>query len=63
MKVEECKNCVHHMREVWTQTYFPANYHAVGFSHAHGFCIAYNQRCSFVKRCDRRTIKGVQDDV
>lgn len=57
MKVKECKNCVHHVRKVWTQTHYPANYHAIGFSHAYGFCCAYNQRCSFIKKCERKTEK------
>lgn len=54
MKVKECEKCKHYKRYVWSQYYQPANYHAIGQSHAYGYCTAYDRRCLQVKRCDMR---------
>ena len=54
MKVAECEKCKHHKRRVWSQYYQPANYHAIGQSHAYGYCTAYEKRCLSVRKCDKK---------
>lgn len=51
MKVKNCEKCKYYDRRRWSSSYYPANYHRVGVSHAYGFCINYNKRCSEVKKC------------
>lgn len=51
MKVKNCEKCKYYDRRRWSSSYWPANYHRVGVSHAYGFCINYNKRCSEVKKC------------
>lgn len=51
MKVSDCKQCEYYQRKVWTQYYRPLNYHAIGQSHAYGYCKKYGKRCSEVKEC------------
>lgn len=52
MKVSDCeKYCEQYQRKTWTQYYEPKNYHAIGFTHAYGFCRKNNCRCAEVKKC------------
>ncbi len=51
MKLSICEKCKYYDRRRWSSSYWPANYHRVGVSHAYGFCINYNKRCSEVKKC------------
>ena len=45
MKVKDCIKCMYYWRRTWSQKYKPANYHAIGISHAYAFCLKYNKRC------------------
>lgn len=51
MQVRKCKECNHYERRRWAQYYEPANYHAIGFTHAYGYCKKYGKRCSDVTNC------------
>ena len=53
MKVSYCKKCEHYRRKTWVQSYKPAAYHEIGFSHAYGYCEHYKDRCSNVRHCDK----------
>jgi len=55
MKVSKCERCKHYKRRVWSQRYEPTNYHAIGMSHAYGYCTAHKRRCREVRKseCDR----------
>lgn len=56
MHVKDCLECEHCIRRTWSQAYKPKNYHEIGFSHAYHFCLMYNQRILFIKKC---ALKGV----
>lgn len=52
MKVSDCeKHCGQYQRKTWTRYYKPKNYHAIGMTHAYGFCKENNLRCAEVKKC------------
>lgn len=53
MKVSNCRQCEHYRRKTWVQSYKPAAYHEIGFSHAYGYCEHYKDRCSNVRHCDK----------
>lgn len=59
MKVQYCENCPFKERRTWSQYYQPANYHAIGMSHAYAYCKFAKERCLKV-RCMR--CKKYQDD-
>lgn len=52
MRVKDCVSCRHCTRRTWVQSYKPANYHTIGFSHAYHRCEFHKKRCSEVKRCE-----------
>lgn len=51
MKVKDCRECKHYSYRRWSLSYQPANYHAIGMSHAYGYCKQYDMRCANVKKC------------
>lgn len=51
MKISGCMKCINYRRKVWSTYYKPNGYHAIGMSHAYGFCVKHNRRCAEVKRC------------
>lgn len=51
MKVSYCRKCKYYKRCTWSSYYKPAGYHAIGVSHAYGFCTNYNKRCLQIKQC------------
>lgn len=53
MRVSDCKKCQHCKRYVWSHSYLPANYHAIGMSHAYHKCELAKKRCLEVKRCPK----------
>ena len=52
MRVKDCKGCRHCERKVWSSSYKPSNYHAVGFSHAYHYCAYHKKRCLEVPWCN-----------
>lgn len=54
MKVKECEKCEHYKRCRWSHSYYPNNYHAIGMSHAYGYCQKYSMRCSEIKKCEEK---------
>ena len=52
MTVKKCEKCLYYQRKTWSQYYKPNNYHAIGFSHAYGYCKKHNQRCLEIKKCE-----------
>lgn len=54
MKVKQCERCEKYERRVWSQYYEPRNYHPIGMSHAYGYCKHHQERCSNVKKCNRK---------
>ena len=52
MKVSNCKKCKYYQRKVWSTYYKPGNYHAIGVSHAYGYCTRYKCRCLDVNKCE-----------
>ena len=52
MKVKYCQNCKHYKRKVWSSSYKPLNYHAIGVSHAYAFCEKHKTRCVNGKHCE-----------
>lgn len=53
MKVSVCEKCQHCKRYVWSHSYLPSNYHAIGMSHAYHKCELENKRCLDMKRCPK----------
>ena len=53
MKVSHCERCEHCRRITWSHPYLPANYHAIGMSHAYHKCELAKKRCIEVKRCPK----------
>lgn len=51
MRVKDCKGCRYCQRKVWSSSYKPANYHAIGVSHAYHYCELNEERCLEVKFC------------
>ena len=54
MKVKVCENCQHYRRKVWSSYYNPNNYHAIGMTHAFGYCAKLKDRCLKVKKCEEQ---------
>lgn len=52
MRVKDCRKCRFHKRRTFSTYHIPLNYHAIGFSHAYGYCEKHKKRCSEVKRCE-----------
>ena len=52
MRVKDCKGCPFFQRLTWDQRYQPKNYHAVGFSHAYGWCKLNSKRVVNVKKSE-----------
>lgn len=50
MRVKDCDGCPFFQRLTWDQRYQPKNYHAVGFSHAYGWCKLKSKRVANVKK-------------
>lgn len=63
MRVEHCKSCKHCERRVWSSSYKPANYHAVGVSHAYRYCTFHDARCLSVRQCTNWEEDKQHDDV
>ncbi len=51
MKVQKCQECKYYKRLRWSHSYKPSGYHAIGMSHAYGFCELHNKRCLDIKNC------------
>jgi hypothetical protein len=49
MKVSICEKCPFYQRRTWSTYYEPKGYHAIGISHAYGYCKFARQRCLEVK--------------
>ena len=56
MKVTICKQCQHYRRRTWTQSYKPANYHEIGFTHAYGYCALHKERCLKIRKCNKEDV-------
>ena len=55
MRVKDCeRSCDKYERRTWSHKHYSQNYHAVGMTHAYGFCLEHKERCSQVKKCNRR---------
>lgn len=54
MKVKDCEKCKHYQRKTWSTSYKPAGYHAIGVTHAYGYCLLHKCRCLKVKNCERK---------
>ena len=52
MRVKDCQGCRHCSRRVWSSSYKPANYHAIGVSHAYHYCEYHKDRCLNVRVCN-----------
>ena len=52
MKVSICQKCPHYKRKRWTHRHQSANYHAIGMTHAYGYCEEWGKRCSEVSNAD-----------
>lgn len=61
MKVRECMKCKNYRRKVWSTYYKPNGYHAIGVSHAYGWCEKHKKRCLCVEQC--KGIEGSDADV
>ena len=48
--MKKCKGCSHYERRTWSAKHYPADYHAIGMTHAYGYCLLYQKRCSEVKK-------------
>ena len=59
MKVSNCQKCKHYRRRVWSSRHQPTNYHAIGMSHAYGYCEKHKTRCLQVKGCKEAEIEKV----
>lgn len=53
MRVADCQKCEFCHRYTWSQYYVPANYHAIGFSHAYHFCELADCKCTEVRKCPK----------
>lgn len=51
MKVKECNLCPYFQRKRWVTYHTPNNYHAIGITHAYGYCSKYKRRCLEIKKC------------
>lgn len=53
MKVKDCwaLKCPYLQRKVWSDYYQPANYHAIGMSHAYAYCDKFGCPCRKAKEC------------
>ena len=58
MIVKKCEQCEYYRRRVWSHRYYPKGYHAIGMSHAYGYCTIHEMRCISVKKCKNRKMKG-----
>ena len=47
--MKKCKGCSYYARRTWTQKYYPSDYHAIGMTHAYGYCRLHQTRCSDIK--------------
>ena len=56
MRVRDCVKCDHYRRRVWSSCYKPQRYHAIGVSHAYGYCVKYEKRCLDVKKCEMKRL-------
>lgn len=54
MKVENCQKCPYFDRRRWSTTYYPADYHPIGMTHAYAYCNKYQSRCLDVKKCSEQ---------
>lgn len=52
MKVRLCEECRHYRRKTWSSYYRPKSGRGVGMTHAYGYCMKHNERCSMIKNCD-----------
>lgn len=51
MKVSICEKCPFYKRKRWSHRYEPTEYHAIGMTHAYGYCTYFNKRCAEIKKC------------
>lgn len=51
MKVKECEKCEYYERRRWSHIYYPNGYHAIGMTHAFGYCTKHKRKCREVKKC------------
>lgn len=52
MKISDCKKFRNYQRRTWAQRHEPNTYHAIGFSHAYGYCKKFGERCLGIKKCE-----------
>lgn len=57
MRVKDCQGCIYCKRYVWSHSYKPKDYHAIGMSHAFHWCEKYGMRCLEVPICTGRKSK------
>lgn len=55
MRVSQCERCEYCKRYVWSHTYKPANYHAIGMTHAYHKCDLAKERIINVRHCPKET--------
>ena len=59
MKVSICEKCPFYQRRTWSSYYEPKNYHAIGISHAYGYCKHAGKRCLEVKKKDCKKMEDL----
>lgn len=52
MRVKDCEGCRYCEHKVWSSSYKPANYHAVGVAHAYHYCEYHKKRCLEMPWCN-----------
>ena len=59
MKVSICEKCPFYQRKTWSQRDKPKDYHAIGISHAYGYCKLFEKRCGDItkKSCNEALCK------
>ena len=52
MRVRDCEQCSYYCRASWCEKYYPKNYHAIGMTHAYGYCKRFGKPCRRIKNCE-----------
>ncbi len=58
MNVRKCEKCESYERRRWSSYYQPNGYHAIGMTHAYGYCRKYKARCLNVQKCTEKRNDG-----
>lgn len=52
MRVSNCEKCIRYQRKNWSHRHESAKYHAIGMTHAYGYCKLHDDRCLNIKKCE-----------